>query len=200
MLVSCYCCRADTYEHADGKASSDVAMTSNEDDEAASPSGSGQEYPCIIKATNGKSAKRKGGSAPSTSAPSQKIKISTLVQPADYPSFSLAYGQLLKSTFAQTMRVKRKGPKARAPGKAKGGASAEASKSAKKKAKTISGPMDERVLPKITGPRRGAGHAGRQARFRARVKAANKILASRRRKEEHAKPMFPDLLAKATAS
>lgn len=171
-------------------------MTSTEVDDSTS-----REYPCIIKATNGKMVRKpssEGSSSTSSSTASKKIKISTLVQPSDYPSFSLAYGSLLKTTFVQTMRMKRKAnktrPSASAGAKSKGSTTVESSKSAMKRTRVQGVGSKERTLPKVTGAKRGAGHAARQARWQARVKAANKILANRRRKVALGKPMFPHLV------
>jgi signal recognition particle subunit SRP14 len=171
------------------------------------PSSTPREYPCIIKATNGKKVRRnnpEGQGSSTSAAPSSssnpKVKISTLVQPSDYPSFSLAYGQLLKVTFVQTMRMKRKARTAGTGSKGKSTTVAESQKAQKKRTRVAGVPGDEKVLPKVYGPRRGAGHSARQARWNARVRAANKILASRRRKEANSKPMFPDLVKSATAS
>lgn len=191
-------CDPDTYDEAATSkeaAPGDVAMTDDNDADPAPSAPSSRSYPCIIKATNGRTGSKRASTSTSSTS-SQKVKISTLVQPEQYASFTLAYGQLLKATFAQTMRAKRK---AKAP-KSRGAAAAESGKAAaanKKKTKT---PAPAGEPPKVSGPRRGPGHGSRQARFRARVKAANRFLASRRRKEELAKPLFPDLQAKIAAA
>lgn len=155
---------ADTYE--DAATSNDNGDGQDEPMPAASTSsdtGAHKEYPCIIKATNGKS----GDSI------SKKIKISTLVQPSDTDSFALAYGSILKTHFAQTMRKKSKKRKDKEKEKLNSASTATVADSKKKRRQTKGG------LPKVSGSRRGAGHSKRQRSLKARARAAKKILAKR---------------------
>jgi len=152
---------ADTYE--DGAPAADNEDAQDEDMPAASTSsetGSHKEYPCIIKATNGKHAGNKA----------KKIKISTLVQPSDTDSFALAYGSILKVHFSQTLRKKYKKRKDKEREKLSAPAAAAAD-SKKRRRQTRGG------LPKVSGARRGAGHSKRQRTLKARARAARQILA-----------------------
>lgn len=126
---------------------------------SAEAEGEHKEYPCIIKATNGKSARKTA----------KKIKISTLVQPQDTESFTLAYGSILKAHFSLTMRKKAK--KRKDKEKEKMGAAAVAAADSKKRRRQTRG-----GLPKVSGPRRGAGHSKRQRSLKARARAARKIV------------------------
>ena len=156
-------CATDTYE--DAAASKGSEQGQDVDMPAASTSsdpGAHKEYPCIIKATNGKHAGNKA----------KKIKISTLVQPSDTDSFALAYGSILKTHFAQTMRKKAKKRKDKEREKATSSAAATAAADSKKRRRhTKSG------LPKVSGARRDAGHFKRQNTLKARAKAAKQLLA-----------------------
>ncbi|KAI5481624.1 signal recognition particle, SRP14 subunit [Pseudohyphozyma bogoriensis] len=83
------------------------APTAEGDAEMAEAEGSGaghaegeadedeREWPCLIRATDGQSKS------------TTKIKISTIVQPQDYTTFSTAYGNLLKASMS-SLRKKRK--------------------------------------------------------------------------------------------
>jgi hypothetical protein len=166
--------RADTYEDGatDGGAQ---ASKQDEDMPAASTSNNPdgethKEYPVIIKATNGKHAGNKA----------KKIKISTLVQPEDTDGFTLAYGSILKAHFSLTMRKKQK--KRKDKEREKLTATAAAAADSKKKRKQTRG-----GLPKVIGPRRGAGHSKRQRTLKARAKAARKVLDKKQAREKDAR-------------
>ncbi|KAL7004368.1 hypothetical protein EMMF5_006059 [Cystobasidiomycetes sp. EMM_F5] len=147
-------------------------------DDGASTSTS-KEYPCIVRATNGKVAP-------------VKVKISTLVQPVDQPTFMAAYGALLKATFAPKMRkkIKRK-REAKKGANAAGTSTTSASKSgAKRTVSSVGQTHIKSGLPKVTGAKRGAGHAKRQRQEKARRKAVNRMLdARRRRRAEPSRPV-----------
>lgn len=157
-------CFIDTYEDAaaEGAANGDGQDVDMPAASTSSDSGAHKEYPCIIKATNGKHAGNKA----------KKIKISTLVQPADTDSFALAYGSILKTHFSQAMRKKAK--KRKDKEREKMGATAAAAADSKKRRRQTRG-----GLPKVSGPRRGAGHAKRQRTLKARARAAKQILAKK---------------------
>lgn len=142
----------------------------------SSDAGAQKQYPCILKATNGKHANKKA----------KKVKISTLVQPKDTDSFTLAYGSMLKAHFSLTMRKKAK--KRKDKEREKLGATAAAAADSKKRRRQTRG-----GLPKVTGARRGAGHSKRQRALKARAKAARKIMGKHASRTKDAK-----ILAKLT--
>lgn len=119
-----------------------------------------KEYPCIIKATNGKHAGNKA----------KKVKISTLVQSADTDSFALTYGTMLKAHFAKSMRKKSKKRKEKEKTKAQMSQPSLLSEGKRRRRQTRGG------LPKVIGARRGNGHAKRRRTLKSRVKAARRIL------------------------
>ena len=143
----------------------------------SSSSSSAREYPCLIRATNGKAH---GPGRP------KKIKLSTLVQPADHASFTLAYGALLKRHMAPAMRKKSKDRKRKDKERAAAMTAAAGRKGAPRQAANLS----KGGLPKVVGPKRGPGSKKRKSTWKARVKAANKILAQKRRRIDLAKPIF----------
>lgn len=151
-------------EDVDMPAASTSTSNNNADEQ------SHKEYPCIIKATNGKSARKAA----------KKIKISTLVQPEDTDSFALAYGSILKTHFSLTMRKKAK--KRKDKEKEKIGSAAVAAADSKKRRRQTKG-----GLPKVSGPRRGAGHSKRQRSLKARARAARKIIGKSAVKARDAK-------------
>ena len=168
---------SDTYEseptepaHSEDTQMPSIASTSTSTSTITSGSQS-KQYPCIIKATNGKS-------------PKVKVKISTLVHASDYVSFTSAYGALLKSSFS-TLKKKDKKKKDAKKAKAilnnpKGVGGGPGIGGVAKKTKVAgSGSMG---LPKVVGPRRGPGHAKRQQTEKARAKAVKRHLEAKRRR------------------
>ncbi|KAL8286519.1 hypothetical protein RQP46_004536 [Phenoliferia psychrophenolica] len=114
-----------------------------------------REWPCLLRATGGSQDK--------------KTKLSTIVQPADYAAFTASYGTVLKGAMT-SLRKKRKqkrkpeGKKA-APGAAAGGARA----------------TFVPTLPKVVGPRRGAGKAMRDRAEKRRARELAKLEARGKR-------------------
>ncbi|GAA5858546.1 hypothetical protein JCM8547_007354 [Rhodosporidiobolus lusitaniae] len=135
------------------------------------------EYPVFVRATDGKGKK------------DTKVKISTIIYPADYDSFTTLYHSLLRSTFSASLRPKRK--KASAP-------TAAAKKAAKRKARSgaaatgaeaaeAAPAKEEKVgfalrLPKVVGPRRGAGVEKRRRLMRKREKLVERYKAAKSRR------------------
>lgn len=110
----------------------------------------------------------------SSSAPRRELIEGAQVQPADYLSFSTSYGTLLKASMS-SLRKKRKSK--RKP---------EAKKSKDSKSK----PAFVLQLPKVVGPRRGAGHGKRQKSIKRRDKALEKLGARRKRDEVAGKALL----------
>lgn len=94
------------------------------------------------------------------------------VQPADYPTFSLAYGTLLKNSFA-TLRKKRKIKRKPVPAGATGAGAG--------KAATGGGATFIPALPKVVGPRRGAGKGKRDRSVRRRERELKKMLGRKKK-------------------
>ena len=135
---------------------------------ASSSTSTAKQYPCILKVTNGKSSEA-------------KVKISTLVQPSDDTSFTSAYVALLKSSCS-TLKKKDKRKKDAKKAKAPMAATKIPAGSGGAAKKTKTAPSGVVGLPKVTGARRGAGHAKRQQKQRARDKAVKRHLEAKRRK------------------
>ena len=89
-----------------------------------------------------------------------KVKLTTIVQPDDLVTFSAAYTLLLRSTFATGLRKRR---------------------DKKRGAAAVAAP-----LPKVVGPKRGAGRKKRQSTLRQRLKALAKLHAHRAREKRRA--------------
>ncbi|SGY47501.1 BQ5605_C001g00537 [Microbotryum silenes-dioicae] len=157
----------------------DVTMTNAEAEEpqegtsAAGRSSSQQQWPCLIRAMDGKGKET-------------KRKISTIVAPEDQATWSTAYGALLKASFS-TLRPKQKKKtkkvKATTTGAAKGnsgkeGAGTTTSSTAGKGKKSTVQPS--RVLTKITGARRGAGVSKRRKLLERRKRELKRAWARRR--------------------
>ncbi|GAA5869798.1 hypothetical protein JCM16303_001797 [Sporobolomyces ruberrimus] len=143
-----------------------------------------KEFPLIVRATDGKSKK------------DTKTKLSTIVQPSDYPSFIDQYTQILRSSLSATLRPKRKRTAANA---SSGGGTSKKSKSkstasSKSQATTTTGGAEgttssagfSPTLPKVVGPRRGNGRKKRQAAQARREKIVNKIKKSREERARRA--------------
>lgn len=151
------CAGTDTYSEPPASDAPDASLE-------ASTSEARREYPCIIRATC-------GGTSPSK----KKIKISTLVQPGDYTSFTSAYGTLMKTHMAKTMIKKDKKKQLK-----KKELRMKEVQARQKKAGAAGKALVSRTgLPKVTGPRRGAGHGKRQALMKRRYAIAKRILAQR---------------------
>ncbi|ORY74324.1 signal recognition particle 14kD protein-domain-containing protein [Leucosporidium creatinivorum] len=111
-----------------------------------------KEYPCLLRATDGKGKQ-------------SKVKISTLIQPNDHETFSLAYGSLLKASLS-SLRKKKKTKRKAAPSAAVGGSTFAVQ------------------LTKVVGPRRGAGVEKRRKLLRRREKEVKKLVARKKRDAE----------------
>lgn len=137
---------------------------------SSDPSSSSSTYPCLIRATDGK-----------------KLKLSTLVHPADLVTFHAAYSTVLKASFTSLRPKRPKGKKAAAGAGAGTGAGAVGGAAKKKKAKgAAAGAAGETrattgkaglslALPKVVGPRRGSGVEKRRRAVKRKVKALQKI-------------------------
>ena len=90
-----------------------------------------------------------------------KVKLTTIVPPDDLITFSAAYTLLLRSTFATGLRKRRD--------KKRGAAAVAALR-----------------LPKVVGPKRGAGRKKRQSTLRQRLRALAKLHAHRTRERRRA--------------
>ncbi|KAM0755006.1 signal recognition particle, SRP9/SRP14 subunit [Meredithblackwellia eburnea MCA 4105] len=133
-----------------------------------------REWPTLVRATDGKDNK------------SSKLKISTIVQPSDFSSFSSAYGTFLKSVMT-TLRKKQK----RKPVKSTASGAAVGAGSKKKSGATATGSGDGGkktsagifvpTLPKVIGPRRGKGAHLRQRLQKRRNKEFGKLIARKTR-------------------
>jgi hypothetical protein len=159
---------SDTYEQdGQGAASTDTEMTSNQQPEASTSSSStnSKEYPVIMRASNGKH-------------PAHRVKISTLIQPHDSMSFSSQYISLARECFSKTLRKKDKKKKDARKAALKAAALKSGKKLNMKGGKAAIGVY----LPKVSGARRGAGHAKRQRSEKARARAVKKHMKARQRK------------------
>ncbi|POY70670.1 hypothetical protein BMF94_6321 [Rhodotorula taiwanensis] len=147
-----------------------------------------QEWPLLIRATDGKSKK------------DTKVKLSTTVQSDDVESFLAAYSNVLKSTFSAGLRPKRrKGDLAKqraaklakrqaAKAKAKGGDAAGSTTKATSTPSATAAASSAAAgtgfvprLPKVVGPRRGNGVQKRRRLIKRREKAVERAKASRTR-------------------
>lgn len=133
-----------------------------------------REWPCLLRATGGNEDK--------------KIKLSTVVrpplwiawamltprpqvQPADYTSFTTSYGAVLKGAMT-SLRKKRK-QKRKPDAVKKAGASGGAAGAGR----ATFVPR----LPKVVGPRRGAGAAKRDRAVKRRARELAKLVARKKR-------------------
>ncbi|GAA5984971.1 hypothetical protein JCM5350_000085 [Sporobolomyces pararoseus] len=125
-----------------------------------------KEYPLIMRATDGKGKK------------DIKVKLSTIVQPQDYLSFTEQYTTILRSSLSSSLRPKRKRTAPKSASKSK-------SKAKSTGTTTTAGGGGGAVvgfrpnLPKVVGPRRGNGRKKRQASQARREKIVSKIRKSR---------------------
>ncbi|BGP14380.1 hypothetical protein JCM10213v2_002327 [Rhodosporidiobolus nylandii] len=148
---------------ATGGAEADVEMAEPAGDEEE------KEYPVFFRATDGESKKE------------MKVKISTIVQPADFDAFLLSYHAVLRSSFSAGLRPKRKkttsakAAAAAAKRKAKAGGAASAGVV---EAKGVFTPR----LPKVVGPRRGNGVKKRRRLIKRREKAVERWKAAKNRR------------------
>ncbi|GAA5983088.1 hypothetical protein JCM11641_004908 [Rhodosporidiobolus odoratus] len=142
-----------------------------EEDVEMSEQASGQEreWPLFLRATDGDSKK------------DTKVKISTIVQPADYDSFIQSYHALLRSTFSTGLRPKRKKTTSAKAAKRKAKAGGNAAASAGGAAGDSKGAFSPR-LPKVVGPRRGNGVKKRRRLEKRREKAVARLKAIKSRK------------------
>ncbi|GAA6000319.1 hypothetical protein JCM10207_007959 [Rhodosporidiobolus poonsookiae] len=126
-----------------------------------------REWPLLVRATDGQGKK------------DIKVKLSTVVQPADFDTFTAAYSSLLRVTFASGLRPKRKRAAGEGAKKLKRkGASASAAGGAGAEA----GAGFVARLPKVVGPRRGNGREKRKRLERRREKAVERFRAVKQRR------------------
>ncbi|GAA5838382.1 hypothetical protein JCM3766R1_005531 [Sporobolomyces carnicolor] len=137
---------------------------------STSSSSRDREYPLIVRATDGKAKK------------SIKVKLSTIVQPQDYLSFTDAYMSILRASLSASLRPKRKRA---AAAKSKSKTSKPTATPASETRGSQSQPQHKAVvgftpsLPKVVGPKRGNGRKKRQAAHARREKIVAKIRKSR---------------------
>ncbi|GAA5880008.1 hypothetical protein JCM1840_005288 [Sporobolomyces johnsonii] len=168
----------------------DVAMT----DSAASPSSSSAspqtEYPLLVRATDGRSKK------------DIKVKLSTIVHPSAYATFTNDYTSLLRSQLSSALRPKRKRSAASKPKpkKLKAKATATAGGRAREDDVEVETPRGGGGagagagagagfvvrLPKVVGPRRGNGVKKRRRAEKRREKAVARIQKVREERKRRA--------------
>ncbi|GAA5952932.1 hypothetical protein JCM21900_001521 [Sporobolomyces salmonicolor] len=177
---------------ADAAGDDDVAMTdsatpasASSPSPSASPSLSSvhrpsapQEYPLLVRATDGRSKK------------DLKVKLSTIVHPASYASFTDQYTALLRRELSSGLRPKRKRAagsklkKLRSRGAAKSTAGEDDAAGTGETPRGGAGAGAGFVvrLPKVVGPRRGNGVKKRRKAEKRREQA---VLKLRKAQEEH---------------
>ncbi|GAA5950063.1 hypothetical protein JCM3765_004180 [Sporobolomyces pararoseus] len=129
---------------------------------STSSSAEEKEYPLIMRATDGKGKK------------DIKVKLSTIVQPQDYLSFTEQYTTILRSSLSSSLRPKRKRNAPKSASKSKSKAKSTGTTT------TEGGAVGFKPnLPKVVGPRRGNGRKKRQASQARREKIVQKIRKSR---------------------
>lgn len=153
----------------------DAEMAASSSSSTAQPSKKANEasrHSVIIRATDGSSSK------------SKKAKLSTLVvtdasQDGDERAraFFDEYASLVKGQLANRLRPKRK-KKPLAPGATSTSAASASTKSAALRKGAL-----VRRLPKVIGPRRGAGVEKRRRAVRKRQRAFDRLMERERRKK-----------------
>ncbi|KAM0788474.1 hypothetical protein ACM66B_001607 [Microbotryomycetes sp. NB124-2] len=129
-----------------------------------------RDWPCLVRATDGKGKK-------------SKTKISTLVESADYDTFTSSFGSLLKQSMT-SMRKKRKHliKKKQQKSIVKSATTAAGDKKQQTSSSTTaSGATFKPTLTKVVGPRRGAGVEKRRALQRRRDRELKQQRARRKR-------------------
>ncbi|GAA5914895.1 hypothetical protein JCM5296_001703 [Sporobolomyces johnsonii] len=160
----------------------DVAMTVSPSSSSTSPQ---TEYPLLVRATDGRSKK------------DIKVKLSTIVHPSAYATFTDHYTSLLRSQLSSALRPKRKRSAASKPKPKKLKAKATAGGSAREDDVEVETPRGGAGaggggagfvvrLPKVVGPRRGNGVKKRRRAERRREKAVARIQKAREERKRRA--------------